>query len=261
MSEQRRSTNKAGCFLTAIAVLAAIGVLALFAFHGALNNFGDPLLNASYSGNIKKVERLLQTGEDPNKADSYGNTPLTLAAHANQTQIASLLLAHEADPSIADNTGMTPLHCAAYKGNIEVARILIDHGAPVDAVDQTGYTPLLFAVVSGPPALVTLLLDHGANINQRDEYGWQPLHRALRSNTDEPLAIVTALLEHGADPNASGGEPEPDSHVGYRPAGNANQGDTPLAIAESNGFSNVVELLKKHGATYPAAIPDLERTR
>jgi ankyrin repeat protein len=231
-----------------VAFIATMGLVALVVLRWKLDDFGDPLLNAAYSGNAKKVAQLLDAGYDPNTSDSYGNTPLTLAAHANQTEIARALIARGASLSIKDGTGMTPLHCAAYKGNADVATVLLNHGAAVNIVDKYGCTPLSFAVVTGSPVFVKLLLDHGADVNQRDEYGWQPLHRALRSNTQEPVAIVKILLEHGADPNASGGRPEPDSHIGYRPPGNPNRGDTPLAIANSNGFFAIVELLKRHGA-------------
>ena len=129
-----------------------------------------------------------------------------------------------------------------------MAKVLLDHGAAVNVADRDGgWTPLHIAVCGGPPELVRLLLEHGADINQRDEYGWQPIHRALRSNPREPLAIVKILLEHGADANAQGGRLEPDSciggwfvQVGHGPAVNANRGDTPLEIAESNGFTNIV---------------------
>lgn len=243
-------------FMKILAVIVAAGMFLLLLFYWKLDDFGDPLLNAAYSGNVKKVARLLEAGEDANKSDSYGNTPLTLAAYADQTEIANLLIAHGARVSMKGSGGMTPLHCASYKGKVSVARVLLDHGAPVNVTDQYGFTPLLFAVVNGPPALVKLLLDHGADIHQRDPCGWQPIHRALRSNTEEPLAIVALLLEHGANPNASGGSPEPDSHVGYRPRGNPNQGDTPLEIAESNRFLNIVGLLKKYGAKPSTAASD-----
>jgi ankyrin repeat protein len=245
--------------------LALLGVMALLVMVGygmpwlmpslnwltpSLKAFGDPLLNAAYFGNIRKVSEMLEAGADPNKRDSYNNLPLTLAGFADQPEIAKLLIAHGADPSIKGNQGMTPLLCAAYKGNVAVARVLLDHGASVNVADQYGFTPLMFAIY-GPPTLAELLLDHGADVKRRDEYGWQPLHRALRTSSlraNERIIIVTMLLEHGADPNASGGRPEPDSHIGYRPPGNPNRGDTPLEIAESNGFTDIVALLKKHGA-------------
>ena len=131
-----------------------------------------------------------------------------------------------------------------------MAKLLLDHGAAANVASQFGGTPLQMAVVGGPPELVRLLLEHGADINQRNEYGWQPIHRALRSNNQEPLAIVAILLEHGADPNAPGGREEPTDgpFSNRRPPGNPNRGDTSLEIAESNGFINIVALLKKYGA-------------
>ena len=41
---------------------------------------------------------------------------------------------------------------------------------------------------------------------------------------------------------------ERDSHVGFRPKTLTNRGNTPLAIASSNGFTEIVQLLKEYGA-------------
>jgi ankyrin repeat protein len=214
-----------------------------------LGGFQDALLDAVYSGNKKKVEQLLMAGESPNKRDSYGNSPLTLAGFANQCEIAEILIAYGGDLTVKDNLGMTPLHCAVYKGNIDVARVFVERGAPINAIDEYGYSPLSEAAAKGPPALVEFLLAHGAQVNHQDKYGWQPIHIALRTMRLEPkdrLAIVAALLQHGADPNAWARGGEPDSHIGYRPQGNPNKGNTPLAIAESNGFTEIVALLKRY---------------
>lgn len=104
--------------------------------------------------------------------------------------------------------------------------------------------------------MVELLLDQGADVHHRDNRGWQPLHAALRAarlSDSERIAIVTLLLRHGADPNAAnrGGwqnDSNYDSSPGFRwelP----NRGNTPLAVATSNGFAEIAEILKQHGAT------------
>jgi len=104
--------------------------------------------------------------------------------------------------------------------------------------------------------MVKALLDAGSNIEVANNRGWRPLHVALRStqtsDTDR-LAAVKVLLEYGADPNAvnAGGSENDfkhDSHVGYRRS-LPNKGNTPLSIANSNGFSEIVALLKAHGGT------------
>lgn len=226
-----------------------------------LSCFQDAFLDAVYGGDREKVERLLKTGENPNKRDSFGNNPLTLAGFANQSEIAELLIAHGACLTIQDNQGMTPLHCAAYNGNIDVARVFIAHGAPINATNEFGHTPLSEAVAKGPPAMVELLLAHGADVHHRDARGWQPIHIAVRAGgleSAERCAIVAALLDHGADPNASnpgGCLKDSDSCLGSRSRRNPNKGETPLVIAESNGFTEIAELLKNHGATTEKSEP------
>ena len=252
-----RNSQRALGFLGALALLLTMGHTALWRMLSPEYDFGDPLLNAAHIGNVRKISELLEAGADPNRSNSFGTTPLILAASADQAEVAKLLIAHGASPSIKNHAGWTPFLVATDDRKTSVAKVLLDHGAAVNVANQFGWTPLHTAVAGGPPELVRLLLEHGADINQRDEYGWQPIHRALRSRSSraEPLAIVTILLEHGADPNAPGGRPEPDSciggwpiQVGFGPSVNPNRGSTPLEIAESNGFTNIVALLKKYGA-------------
>ena len=81
----------------------------------------------------------LENGQDVDKADSYGNTGLLLAAekglvevcridykHFNGAgrQMCQLLLSHGADPNHANSAvGWTALHYAAYQGHPHVVRI------------------------------------------------------------------------------------------------------------------------------------------
>jgi len=65
-----------------------------------------------------------------------------------------------------------------------------------------------------------------------------------------PLADVVVSV-HGADPNANNAgeareDSRHDSHIGFRKT-LPNGGDTPVEIARSNEFVEIVELLKKHG--------------
>jgi ankyrin repeat protein len=64
-----------------VAITGALGLVVMLLLRWKLDDFGDPLLNAVYSGNIEKVVQLMETGADPNKSDSYGNTPLGLVVH------------------------------------------------------------------------------------------------------------------------------------------------------------------------------------
>ena len=86
-----------------------------------------------------QVRDWLENGEDVDKADSYGNTALLLAAekglvevclasssddHCKYFQMCRLLLSHGADPNHANSAvGWTALHYAAYQGHPLVVRV------------------------------------------------------------------------------------------------------------------------------------------
>lgn len=240
--------------------MVGIAYGALWLMTRNLDDFEDSFLNAVYAGKSAKVEAMLKAGENPNKHDSFGNNPMTLAAFAGHADILLLLLAKGGRLDNRDNTGMTPLHCAAYNNRTEATKVLLKHGASVNATNNYGFTPLSEAVMNGYPDLAALLLNAGAAVTNRDGMGWQPLHQALRSNRINATArtrLVTMLLDHGADPNAEnpGGWQEDSKHdstlspLAIFRQRNPNRGDTPLTIAESNGFVEIGELLRKRGAT------------
>lgn len=250
--------KRLGCLGVVIAVLG-LGYGALWLTTRNLDDFEDDFLNAVYAGNSAKVEAMLKTGENPNKHDSYGNNPMTLAAFAGHADVLALLLAHGGRLESRDNTGMTPLHCAAYYNRIEAGKVLLQNGAALSATNNYGFTPLSESVMKGYPDMVALLLSAGATVTNRDERGWQPLHQALRSNQMNGkirARIVTLLLDHGADVNADnpGGWEEDSKHdstaspFAIFQQRNPNSGNTPLAIAQSNGFQDIAELLQKRGA-------------
>ncbi|MBL8870113.1 MAG: ankyrin repeat domain-containing protein [Planctomycetaceae bacterium] len=220
-----------------------------------LNDFQNPMLNASRDGNTSEISRLLANGTDPNTSDGFGNTPLSIAAHFGRTDAVKLLLKNGA--AINGIAGrMTPLQCAVYSEHPETAACLLTNGADPNAADKYGTTPLAIAANKGNAILARLLLDAGANVEQEDDRGWRPLHIVLRStDPTEPnrFATVCTLLEYGADPNvnnAGGFEDDykHDSHVGHRQT-LPNKGNTPVSIARSNGFTEIVTELTKHGGT------------
>lgn len=221
-----------------------------------LDDFQDDFLNAVYAGDIKEVETMLIAGQNPNKRDGYGNNPMTLAAYAGHSDILKLLLKHGAMIDSQDDSGMTPLHCAAYFNRIETGRLLLKEHAEVDIKNRYGYTPLSEAVSKGYLSMATELLNAGADVSSPDKHGWQPIHQVLRSEGIDPMTrfqVVALLLDHGADPNAvnPGGWQEDSKHdsaVGFRWPQLPNRGNTPLAIADNNGFTEIADLLKKHGA-------------
>ena len=250
--------KRLGCLGIVIAVLV-VGYAALWLLTQNLDDFEDDFLNAVYAGEVAKVEAMLKAGDNPNKRDSYGNNPMTLAAYGGQHEVLKLLLAHGGRIDSRDNREMTPLHSAAYYDRVQAGKVLLGAGAEVNATNRYGFTPLSESASKGFPDMTALLLAAGASVTNRDGRGWQPLHQVLRSNRMKAktrLRIVALLLDHDADPNADnpGGWEEDykhDSTVSPFAAfqrRNPNKGNTPLQIAESNGFQDIAELLRKCGA-------------
>jgi cytohesin len=241
---------------------------------------GLTLLHAAASGGQKEVVAyLLEKGANVNACDRKKQTPLFCAAAAGHKEVVNLLLAKEAavnpprepdrwtplyaavsagrrdvvetllskggDANAKALTGNTPLHSAALKGDRDLTELLTVKGADLNAAKaSSGNTPLHLAVAAGHAAVVELLATKGTRLNIKNSDGFTPLHYAVSasrlswwetrvgdSSTPNDLAIAKLLVTHGADVNTK-----------------SNDGATPLSLALNGGPTEIVDLLRKHGA-------------
>jgi len=203
---------------------------------------------AVYDGNAAEVRRLLKAGADASLANSYGASPMTLAAEVGNTEILKLLVEAGANADSPNPDGQTALLAVARTGNVTAAQFLIDHGATVDAKEKWGgQTALMWASARRHPEMMKLLIAKGANVDasstnrdyQRhvtaegrpknlDTGGLTPLLYATRENC---MACVKLLLEKGADINL----PDPD-------------GVSPLHLAIMNSNWDIAKYLIVSGA-------------
>ena len=96
---------------------------------------------------------------------------------------------------------------------------------------------LLNAAERGDTDDVREYLAMGVNVDWADDYGWTPLGRAAENGH---LGAAEALIAAGADVNLPGVYPRRSRR-------------TPLWIAASNGHSEMVRLLRQHGAAETAS--------
>ncbi len=194
-----------------------------------------PLYYAALYGESNIVAYLLSQGADPKKGASWkGNdTPLHVAAGHGHIGCVEALLSKSIAVDIRNSANQTPLHDAARNRHPDVVRILLDHGADVNATDKMGTTPLEYPsgfvdnYHSNYQETVEILIAHGAEVRHVDRNGETALHEAVFMGNAK---VVEILLDHGADPNVSGIR------------------GTPLEWAKAKGCSEIIALLKKHGA-------------
>ncbi|XP_037933685.1 ankyrin repeat domain-containing protein 54 [Teleopsis dalmanni] len=110
---------------------------------------GRKLRTAAATCNIELLNRLLESGVDPNAADEYKRSPLHLAACRGYIHIVQQLLKFGANPNVVDSLGNTPLHLAVISASSNnfnvVARLLLAGGASVHMFDRSGKSPLELA--------------------------------------------------------------------------------------------------------------------
>jgi len=158
----------------------------------------DALFAAIQRGNAGEVDRLLESGANPDAMDADGVPALMTAALFANADVVERLLARGADPNRPGPGGATALIWAAP--DVEKMRRLINHGANVNARAETDRTALL--VTASYPATLNalrLLLDRGADLRAQDRGGSTALSLAIRSGS---VDVVRFLVDKGLDPKA-----------------------------------------------------------
>jgi ankyrin repeat protein len=155
------------------------------------------LLTAAKQHQASRVKRLISRGAEIHCTDTYGRTPLHLAASDYHGNTIELLLQAGAKTDGEDHGRLTPTHVAASTFHGENrprhVELLIQGGADVNHTNPCGWTPLYEACSQ---EIVEALLQAGANIHSRDMLGGTPLHRARSAQ------VAKALLLAGADVNS-----------------------------------------------------------
>ncbi len=105
---------------------------------------------ASYRGNVKLCENLIENFADINLFNDNGLNVIHMAAQGDQP--ATLVLFKEKykiDPQINDNVLSSALHWAAYMGSDLSLDYLASWDLSIDKMDKDGFTPLHLAVMTG----------------------------------------------------------------------------------------------------------------
>ena len=242
-----------------------------------------------------KIKNLILQGANPNVTDEIGLTPLQwVVIQASNTgldpsllDLTEFMLDHGADPNLADfgsqRTALANSLAFVSDPGFKLGNLLLSHGAGLSQRNVFGADLLMEAVRNGHFDVATLFLQRGADPQARDIHGNTVLMvyvRAVKSPisffSGEPDFLTGLFRELGVsgtrkmldDPNASGTTPLIEAarfnniplvrtllERGADAKLSDQEGQTPLSIAEREGYTELAAILRPYSPVARAKDP------
>ena len=213
------------------------------------------LHHAATTNQIEVMTYLIDSGIELNAVDKDGHTALHIAVLQGHVEATNLLLESGIDDTILNKDSDAALHIVARYTDTRLLSVFLDH-PDIDLV-VTGYrkrTPL--HVISEHDNIAACSVLHnsimvkehfkkknGFRLCAADEDDLTPIHLAARKGSHKVLDLCMTICKgHGYPPEVV---------LGFIDEENS----TPLHAAIDGGFTEVVEVLLKHGAN-PMASKD-----
>lgn len=116
------------------------------------------IIMATRSNAATIVKLLVDAGVDVNYQDEHGETALHTAARLGHVECMRVLVAGDANIEIMENSyGWTPLFVAAVEGQLSALELLVEEGAEVTKHDSSGWTAIEHAALRGHIKVARLL--------------------------------------------------------------------------------------------------------
>ncbi|MEX2578588.1 MAG: ankyrin repeat domain-containing protein [Verrucomicrobiales bacterium] len=101
------------------------GVVSLLAGEASFEELDDALLVASFSGNARVINTLLNQGANINARSPESKTPLMIAAEGGKIEVARVLLQKQANPYAVDGSDRTAVNLAEEAGFPEMKDLIL----------------------------------------------------------------------------------------------------------------------------------------
>ena len=186
---------------------------------------------AAARGDVATLTQLLVAKADVNQRDAYGRTPLHVATFTKQRAAVRALIQAGADTGALENDRYDAVTIAAVADDEETLRILLSLGASAKLVtSRYDGTALIAAAHLGHDGVVRQLIAAGATLDHVNNLHWTAAIESivLGNGGTRHQATLKALVEAGANLQLT------DRH-----------GKTPLDLARSYGYAEMVRLLEK----------------
>ena len=189
---------------------------------------------AAQRGDVAQIQRLGNTSAVDNATDSYGRTPLHVAAFAKQREAIRALVKAGADLKKLENDRYDAVTIASVADDEETLRVLLQLGASAKLnTSRWDGTALIAAAHLGHDEVVRRLIAAGAPLDQVNNLHWTAAIEAVVLGDGGPRHQKTlqALIAAGANLQLTD-----------------RLGNTPLQLAKSRGYGEMIRMLEKAGA-------------
>jgi ankyrin repeat protein len=189
---------------------------------------------AAYRGSIPEIEKLASTKADLNARDGNGRTALHVATFARQRGAIQALVKAGAAINLLDKDRYDAVTIASVADDEETLKLLLALGASGKQVtSRYDGTALIAAAHLGHDGVVRQLIAAGAPLDHVNNLHWTAAIEAVVLGDGGPRhqATLKALIDAGANLRLAD-----------------RQGNTPLQLARSRGYTAMVQMLEKAGA-------------
>jgi ankyrin repeat protein len=189
---------------------------------------------AAHKGDVAQIGKLAAAKVNLNARDAYGRTALHVATFARQREAVRVLAAAGADLALLENDRYDAVTIASVADDEETLRLLLSLGASARLItSRYDGTALIAAAHLGHDGVVRHLIAAGAPLDHVNNLHWTALIEAivLGNGGARHLATLKALLGAGASTTLAD-----------------RRGATPLALARSRGYRDMVLALEAAGA-------------
>ncbi|VDN97700.1 unnamed protein product [Rodentolepis nana] len=184
-----------------------------------------PALRATYLPNTAEYSQIyLDKSMGTHQLPTTSVQPSLVTANSSDGRVQQVDI-----NAYTESSNESALTLCCNGGFTDLARLLLERGADKEHRDKKSHTPLHTAVYANQRSIVNLLLEFGVDIEAQVE---------RTKDTALSIACSHGRLEIAEDLLARGANKEHRNFSDY----------TPLSLAASGGFVDVIQLLLKNGA-------------
>ncbi|MFN7729248.1 MAG: ankyrin repeat domain-containing protein [Bdellovibrio sp.] len=112
------------------------------------------IFTAARSGDVKTIQRLIESGISVNSKNEKGHSPLMLASYNGYYDATKLLIGLGGDVNSVDESSNSILMGVVFKGHSQIFELLAEAGADLNHQNNKNQTAMDLAVMFGRRTLI-----------------------------------------------------------------------------------------------------------